>query len=232
MTASDDAFANSLTDILGTWEIHISTDQLSVLQKHYLAMVETNRSFNLTRITDPYEAAIKHYADSLALLLWTDQEECKIERVLDIGTGAGFPSLPIAVMRPEWSVTAIDATKKKIDFVARTAASLGVPNLHCEHAHSEHWASSNNRFDLVLCRALSKPTKAIELAGGFVGAGGYLVAYQSDRVDPFEQRTAQQLATTFHLSCHQPFPYELNCNGEQIKRILQIYKKGSAIRIR
>ena len=170
----DSQFSSHLIDALVDLRLSPTDDQLRKLHGHYNAMIEANRSFNLTRITDPKEAAIKHYADSLALLPWADGVGEKIDSVLDVGTGAGFPAFPLAVLRPQWSVTAIDATRKKTDFVARTAASLGVENLRCEHAHSEHWKAfpeggrpSANQYHLVVFRALSKPAKAIQQAGRF-----------------------------------------------------------------
>lgn len=227
----DSEFSQYVVDALVDLRLSPTDDQLRKLLGHYNAMIEANRSFNLTRITDPKEAAIKHYADSLALLLWADEAGAKIDPVLDIGTGAGFPAFPLAVLRPEWSVTAIDATRKKIDFVTRTAASLGVKNLRCEHAHSEHWQgpcdgdrTSANTYQLVVFRALSKPSKAIEQAGRFVAPGGYLVAYQSDSVDPAEQHNAEQAAAKLRLQIRQRYSYDLKISGEHVKRVLQVYR--------
>ena len=86
---------------------------------------------NLTRITRPAEAAVRLYADSLAVLSWARQSgnETGVRTVLDIGTGAGFPAVPLAVAAPDWRITAIEATNKKAAFVEQSARRVGAENL-------------------------------------------------------------------------------------------------------
>ena len=85
----DDRFRPALLEALARWELGLSDVQAGAMVRHYTMMVETNRSTNLTRITDPVDAAVKHHADSLSLLLWEQRERPAIRTVLDIGTGAG-----------------------------------------------------------------------------------------------------------------------------------------------
>ena len=94
MESGQDAFDRTLTHALNRWGMDLSAEQLHWLRNHFAAIINANRTMNLTRITEPVEAAVKHYADSLALLLWIDERRIEVESVLDIGTGAGFPAVP------------------------------------------------------------------------------------------------------------------------------------------
>ena len=227
-----DAFDEALTTALARWGLSIDRSQLGRLHAHFEAVVRSNRTMNLTRITGPIEAAVKHYADSLALLVWVDQRGITVQSVLDIGTGGGFPAVPLAVMRPEWSVTAIDATRKKIDFVERTAAAIGLKNLHCRHAHSQHWKPSaishqlsTIGFQLVVFRALTGLPQALEQTAKHVAQGGWLVAYKTASVDSAEQEAAAKLAPKLRLHLSEQFAYDLDLEGETINRVLYVYRK-------
>lgn len=239
MSVDTNPFDLALRSTLRKWGITISPERMRRLRTHFDLMVEANRSVNLTRITDPIEAAVKHYADSLALLLWVARRSVEVTSVLDVGTGAGFPAVPLAVMRPDWSITAIDATRKKIDFLRRAAAAIGLENLHTEHAHSQHWeqssagsepttssrSSSARGFDLVVFRALAKLAKSLEQTAGYVASGGRIVAYRSAADDPSDEAAAASVAEALQLELEERFPYQLDlnpyaqsrgaCNGEQ-----------------
>ncbi len=233
-------FNNALTDALARWDLAITEDQLGLLAAHYQAMVETNKTTNLTRITEPTAAAVKHYADSLALLRWIADADVNVQTILDVGTGAGFPAFPLAVMRPDWSITAIDATRKKIDFLRNTAAELNATNLHAVHAHSKHWnlqtpeknppqniaPDAGTGFQLVLFRALRSLPTALEQTAQFLADDGYLVAYQTassegTEVDDATVTTARRL----HLCPAPNFTYALNTDTGQARRALMIFRK-------
>jgi 16S rRNA (guanine527-N7)-methyltransferase len=179
---------------------------------------------NLTRITDPVEAAVKHYADSLALLLWVRERAIAVQNILDVGTGAGFPAIPLAVLRPDWSVTAIDATGKKIEFVRRTATELGLTNIRCEHAHSRHWRVAE-RFSPVVFRALTALPAALESTSRYVSQRGWLVAYRTASDDPDERQDADRAATGLDLEPQEPFAYELHAGDEVLRRVLRVYQR-------
>ena len=183
-------------------------------------MVDANRTMNLTRITDPVEAAIKHYADSLALLPWAAAVGLGEVTLLDIGTGAGFPAVPLAVMRPDWSITAIDGTRKKADFVARVAAEIGMSNLRVEHGHSDHWRS-HRRFDLVATRGVAPLARCIQWARPHLVAGGRLAAYKTADMAPEELAGAEKAAKQWRMRIEPPYNYELKLAGERLSRTMQ-----------
>ena len=124
-SAEHDRFDRALDEAADRIGVPTTAAQRSAMGHHFALMVEANRRFNLTRITTPVEAAIKHYADSLTLLTCPDIAAAAPITLLDVGTGAGFPAIPLAIVCPAWQVAAIDGTGKKARFVAESAAGLG-----------------------------------------------------------------------------------------------------------
>lgn len=226
MHTGSDVFDAAVRAALERWHLPLEQSGLDLLHAHFEAVVEASRVMNLTRITDPVEAAAKHYADSLSVVLWVVRKEVRIRTVLDVGTGAGFPALPLAVMRADWLVTALDATKKKVEFLRRAAGELGVGNLRCEHAHSVHWRPGH-RFDLVLCRALAPLPKAVSQTARHVAVGGYLVAYKTVLMKETEATQARKTALELDLHPEPCFSYSLLMEGEELSRTLHIFRRSA-----
>ena len=241
----DPAFDCGLRRCLAAWDLPISDAAVDLLWRHFELVIEKNAVMNLTRITEPAEAAVKHYADSLSIVAWeapahTQDNEIEasprregahsrldrpVRTVLDVGTGAGFPAVPLAVMRPDWTVTAIDGTRKKVDFVASVATTLGLTNLQAIHAHTAHW-ETGRRFDLVTFRALAKLPAAIAECGRFVAPGGRLIAFSTASGAAKDDLAPPALANARLKAC-PPFAYELMDDEEAIRRALLVFRKMS-----
>lgn len=219
-------FKNTLMDATARWGISISPPQLELMCVHYQAMIEVNQLMNLTRITEPVDAAIKHYADSLSILHWVNQQQIQIDTVLDIGTGAGFPAYPLAVMKPEWNITAIDGTEKKIHFIRGLKESASLDNLELIHAHTDHWGDER-RFTLVITRAVAPLVKCFFLAAERVAHHGYFVTYKTATPNPREQTDADEVLSRMSLQAIGHHDYEMDCSGEVLKRKLYIYRRRS-----
>jgi 16S rRNA (guanine527-N7)-methyltransferase len=226
MRSSEDAFTTGLTTALARWSLPITPSQLDQLRAHFEAVVEANRTMNLTRITNPAVSAVKHYADSLALIKWVAERGITVRTILDVGTGAGFPAVPLAVMRPDWSITAIDATGKKIDFVRRAAAAVGLTNLQCEHAHSRHWEPGRT-YELVTFRALQRLPASLEHTARHVARRRWLVAYKTARTPRDEQEAAESLSVKLKLRPHDRYAYTLEQDDTTLRRVLHIYRRVS-----
>jgi len=140
-----EVFSTALTNAAGALGLRLEEHHLARMWRHFELVVEANRRFNLTRITAPADAALKHYADSLALLAtrWVDSD--RPLSVLDVGTGAGFPAVPLAIVCERWGVMAIDGTGKKARFVAEAAAVLGLANLEARHTRAADLARAAGR---------------------------------------------------------------------------------------
>lgn len=208
-SSADAEFRAALRAALTNLRLPITSEQEDVLAAHYQRMLHVNREINLTRIIEPARAAVLHYADSLALLKWAETIDSPIRTVLDIGTGAGFPSFPIAVCRPDWMVTAIESTRKKLNFLAEVVESAHLPNLRLAHAHSDHWDSAE-RYTVVTGRAIGKLAEFLATARRFVERGGWVISFKTARMEDAERRAAERAAANARLIAQPPFEYVLH----------------------
>lgn len=222
--AEADRFREALVAAIEPWSLVLDHAQLEQLVMHYQAMVETNRTLNLTRVTDPVEAAVKLYADSLALLPWIAEADLTITRIVDVGTGAGFPAFPLAVACPHWTVVALDARDKKVRFLAETAERCSVSNLHAEHARAEEWTGSAD-FDIVTFKAVASLAKCLDWSHRLLRRGGHLVAYKSNTVPRSEEGEAAATARQLAWSTPGQFAYRINHPTASLDMALRIYTK-------
>lgn len=198
------AFEQPLYEALGALRVRCLPEQVERLWRHYMLMVEANRQFNLTRITQPADAAVKHYADSLSLLSLPGIAGDAALRVLDVGTGPGLPAVPLAVLCPAWRILAIDGTGKKARFVAEAVVTLGLANIKAQHIRAADLARSiGGDFDLVVLRAVSTMAAGVREAGGLVRAGGRLVFYKTPQIAAEEYAEGLQAGQEAGLALHQ-----------------------------
>ena len=154
-------------------------EQISSLFELTSIMLETNKTLNLTTITDCSQILLKHYIDSLTVSKYIPEGS----RIIDIGCGAGFPALPLAIFRPDLDITALDATAKRIRYVGSTAEALGLKNLRAVAARAEEYVNAGNReaFDVAVARAVAELSTLSELCLGFVKVGGYFISMKGQR---------------------------------------------------
>ncbi len=155
--------------------IALSAAQLKQLADYQARTLEVNRHMNLTAITDDAEFTVKHFIDSLTLLPWLPQNA----RVLDVGTGAGFPGLPLKIARPDIKLTLIDSLRKRIFFLRETADELNLADVECVHARAEEVIRKpeyKGRFDICAARAVARLSALAEYTVPFLKRGGLLLA--------------------------------------------------------
>lgn len=158
-----------------------ATDQVcSKLSAFCDYLLEQNKLFNLTAIKTPEGAALLHFADSLTLSKYLPEGA----RILDIGSGAGFPAIPIAIARPDLQVTALDSTLKRVNFINSAAKMLGLDNLSsvCHRAEEVTGSEFKESFDIVTARAVAAYPILLELCLPAVKVGGKFVAMKSKDV--------------------------------------------------
>ena len=168
--------------------------QQSQLQSLYSEVVSANRQLNLTRITAPEEFWEKHLWDSLRGV--GDLINHPLERkVIDLGTGAGFPGLPLAIARTDWQMTLVDSTAKKVGFIEYIAPELGLTNTHPLVSRIEALGQERqhrHQYDLALIRAVSSANVCAEYTLPLVKVGGTAILYRGNWTD--EEATSLELA--------------------------------------
>jgi len=158
--------------VAGAQEQGIALDavQATALMRLLTELREWNTRFNLTAIREPADMVDKHLLDSLSI-----QPYLHGRRIADIGTGAGFPGLPLAVVNPRRQFTLIEATGKKVQFVRHAIEALGIENVEIIQARSETWRP-RAPFDCVIARALGKVADFIRVAGHLCARDGRMLA--------------------------------------------------------
>ncbi len=168
----------------------VNADLAQLFEQYADLLLEVNTTLNLTRITDPVDVAVKHFVDSLVPIKLGVIS--KGDRVLDVGTGAGFPGMPLAITG-DYRVTLLDSSKKKLAFVDKCALDMNVA-VSTVNARAEEFAHSNRRegFDVVMSRAVAPLPVLLELIAPLVAVGGKVVAFKSLNDDPVEGKRARK----------------------------------------
>ncbi|MBE6581869.1 MAG: 16S rRNA (guanine(527)-N(7))-methyltransferase RsmG [Ruminococcaceae bacterium] len=162
--------------------VSVNNPQAKLLSDYLTELLETNKTTNLTAIKDPDEAIIKHIADCAVCINDIPQGA----DLLDVGSGAGLPAFPFAILRPDISVTALDSTGKKIEFIKSTAEKLGIGNLKTISARAETLANNRSyrqRYTVVSARAVARLNVLSELCLPFLKVGGVFLSMKSRLAD-------------------------------------------------
>lgn len=166
----------ALKNYLSQIGCELADEKIACLLSFCDRVLEANKSFNLTAITDYNDFLIKHVTDSLLGASEIPQNAL----VCDIGSGAGFPAMPLAIAREDITVTALDSTAKKMTFVSESARSLGIKNLKTVAGRAEDQKKQFCSFDVVTARAVSSLPILLELAMPLLKVGGLAVFYKTD----------------------------------------------------
>lgn len=191
------------------------TDRQKEQYEHYFELlVEWNEKINLTAITEKDEVYLKHFYDSIAPIIQGLIENQPI-RLLDIGAGAGFPSLPMKILFPELDVTIIDSLNKRINFLHLLAEELDLSGVHFYHGRAEDFAQDKAfraQFDLVTARAVARMQVLSELTIPYLKVGGRLLALKASNA-PEELEEAKNALNLLFSKVEDNLQYELP-NGD------------------
>ncbi len=206
--------------------LHLSRSQLSALTLYERELMDWNTRFNLTAIRDPQEIQTKHFLDSLTC--WLAMRECKAGKLVDIGTGAGFPGIPLKIILPNMHLTLVESVGKKAEFCRHVVKILDLPGVEVVQARAEALgqdARYRERYDWAVARAVAILPVLAEYLLPLVRVGGCMLAMKGES-GPAETQTAEHAFQVLGGHVRQLLPVTLPGVAEE--RYLVVIDKVAA----
>lgn len=208
----------------GLADLGISLDETQIKQflDYYELLVETNKVMNLTAITEFDEVIEKHFLDSLSLCRIYDLN--REIRVLDLGTGAGFPGVPLKIVFPQIRLVLADSLNKRIKFLENVVGELSLQNVSCVHGRAEEMGRNKEyreQFDLCVSRAVANLSSLSEYCIPFVKEGGAFISYKSGEIEE-EANAAKKAISVLGGELREIYKFDLY---EQKRSFVIIDKK-------
>ncbi len=210
---------DTLRSGLAAMGLACSEEQLRDFRRYYDLLEAKNRVMNLTAISGEDESATKHFLDSAAVLLPAPMAG---KTVIDVGSGAGFPGLPLRILEPEMRLTLLDAQQKRVGFLAEVCAALGFADVQCVHARAEELTARRERYDLALARAVARLNVLAELCLPYVRVGGKFLALKGPGVTE-ELSEAERAVKALGAEVEDVFAYDIP--GEALRHNIVVLRK-------
>jgi len=175
-------FSKELTKLASKIEIELSLDEIEKLYKFMYLLLEWNEKINLTAITEPEDIILKHFVDSITIKKYIKSEN----KVLDMGTGAGFPGIPLKIISSDTYFTLVDSLNKRIIFLNEVCDKLKLDKIENIHSRAEELAKNKKyreQYDVVTSRAVARLASLVEYMLPFVKVGGKCICMKGSNVD-------------------------------------------------
>lgn len=211
-----------LDNILSASEINCTDVQLEQLIKYYDMLIEKNKVMNLTAITEFDEFAVKHFSDCLSIKRIIDLQG---ESIIDVGTGAGFPGIPLKIVYPDIKLTLLDSLNKRLVFLSDVVEELQLKNVSIVHARAEEGARKKElreKYDIATARAVSRLSTLVEYCLPFVRVGGSFISYKASKA-PEEIEEAQNAIKILGGQVKKTVDFKIG-NEEMSRYLIQIDK--------
>ena len=187
-------FKQELRQAAESYGLALTEEQLSRFERYYELLIEWNQKMNLTAITEPREVAVKHMIDSLSA--WDDSLFSPEASLVDVGTGAGFPGIPLKILYPGLKLTLLDSLNKRIRYLQTVVDELGRTDVRCIHARAEEAARQKEyreQFDIAVSRAVARLPILAEYCLPFVKKGGIFAALKGMQYEQEAQEARKAL---------------------------------------
>lgn len=175
-------FLNKLKDYANSINTDVSDEQGKQLYQYMNLLLEWNEKINLTAITEPNEIIVKHFIDSITINKYVKENA----KVIDVGTGAGFPGIPLSIIRNDINVTLMDSLNKRIKFLDEVINEINLKNVDTVHSRAEELGHNNDfreQFDVATSRAVAPLNVLLEYLMPFVKVGGYCICMKGSNID-------------------------------------------------
>jgi len=217
-------FKDTLKEEASKIDISLNNNILEKLEKYKDILIEWNEKINLTAITDEYEIIMKHFIDSLELVKYIDSSK----KVIDVGTGAGFPGIVIAIyFEGKLDITLLDALNKRINFLQEVINTLQLTNITLVHGRAEECAKMKEhreKYDLVVSRAVASLPVLLEYEIPYVKVGGSCLIMKGDNVD-VEIEKAKKAFVVLNAKIVNRYDYNYFVDNEKYTRVILDIKK-------
>ncbi|MEL7657253.1 MAG: 16S rRNA (guanine(527)-N(7))-methyltransferase RsmG [Bacillota bacterium] len=213
-----------LTEALADLNIEYNDEIILKFQRYMELILEWNEKVNLTSITEKEEFIKKHYIDSIAISEYLQMKEAK--KIIDVGTGAGFPGIPLAIIYPEKEFLLMDSLNKRIKIIDEIAKEIGIINVTLCHGRAEDIAQKKEyreQFDLCVSRAVANLAVLSEYCLPFVKVGGWFAAYKTGAA---EEELKQSLRAIELLGGHLEENLPLDIKGYDLDHRILFIKKA------
>ena len=205
--------------------IILNNKQIEQFEQYYNLLTEYNKVINLTAITEIHEVVTKHFIDSV--INYTFYK--KNSTICDIGSGAGFPGIPLKIIRPDLNITLVDSLNKRINFLNTVIQQLGLSNINTIHTRAQELQQFVPRetFDYTISRAVASLNILLELCIPYTKTNGQMIAFKGNNTEN-DIKTAQNALKTLNCNIHEIKEYKILGNNETFTRnIIYITKEKS-----
>lgn len=219
------SFRDEMGQAAGAYGISLSERQLEQFEQYFVLLMDWNQKMNLTAITEPHEVAVKHMIDSLSVY---DAALFPVGlRLIDVGTGAGFPGIPLKILRPDLRLTLLDSLNKRVRFLETVVQALGFTDVTCIHARAEEAARQKiyrEQFDMAVSRAVARLPVLAEYTLPFVKPSGIFAAMKGMKYQE-EADAAMHAIRVLGGGAMRLVPVKLS-GLEDVRAVIYIEKKG------
>lgn len=179
-------FCEKLKRELSLLSINLEKNQIDKFYDYFEILIEWNKVMNLTTITETDEVISKHFVDSLSLIKIVEDLDTEVYSMIDVGTGAGFPGIPLKIVFPQLQITLMDSLNKRVNFLNEVIEKLGLQGISAIHGRAEDLGRDvkhREQYDLCVSRAVANLSTLSEYCMPFVKVGGSFIPYKSGKIE-------------------------------------------------